>query len=54
MPFAPTMAVGAARIARVRMGGIRLIEHEAIKGLPRGGHYRKACGENLERIVSAH
>ena len=38
VPFAPAMAVGAARIAKVRMGRIRLIEHEAIKGLPGGGH----------------
>lgn len=38
VPFAPAMATGAARIAKVRMGRIRLIEHEAIKGLPGGGH----------------
>lgn len=38
VPFAPAMAIGAVRIAKVRMGRIRLIEHEAIKGLPGGGH----------------
>ena len=53
VPFAPAMAIGAARIARVRMGQIRLMEHEAIKGLPGGGHtIAKHVGKTPEEMFS--
>lgn len=53
VPFAPAMATGAVRIARVRMGHIRLIEHEAIKGLPGGGHtIAKHVGKTPDEMFS--
>lgn len=51
VPFAPAMAIGAARIAKVRMGRIRLIEHEGIKGMPGGGHtIAKHVGKTPEEL----
>ncbi|PWC16424.1 hypothetical protein DDT56_10140 [Brenneria corticis] len=46
----PAVAIGAARVASIRVGRIKLIEHESITGLKPGGHtISKHVGEDKRR-----
>lgn len=38
VPIALSLGLGAARVAAIRIGRIKLIEHESVTGLKPGGH----------------
>ncbi|WON77818.1 RNase A-like domain-containing protein [Serratia sp. UGAL515B_01] len=48
----PFSVAGAARVASVRLGQVRLMSHEAVKGIHGGGHtLKKHVGKSVEDLI---
>lgn len=59
VPIALSLGLGAAKVAAVRIGRIKLIEHESVTGLKPGGHtilkhVGKSQQELHERIIKSN